>query len=161
MNRYRILRRKYIVSKRAIKAKLRIPFYPLLAIRFIVEQIKLGYRPKLDHNLFQTDSPLERMLYYALRDHYVGKIVPQHPLGPYWIDLAIPSRKLALECDGKAYHSSAKMQEHDRKRDAYMKRVGWKVMRFTYRDLCQPQLSRSIQKIQNYINPTNKKRATS
>jgi very-short-patch-repair endonuclease len=161
LNRYRILRRKYIVTKRAIKVKLRIPFYPFLAIRFLIEQLKLGYRPMLDYNLFLTDSPLERMLYYALRDHYNHKIVPQYPLGPYWIDLAIPSRKLALECDGKAYHSKAKMREHDRKRDAYMKRVGWKVMRFTYHDLCQPQLAKSIQKIHHYMHPPNKKRATS
>jgi very-short-patch-repair endonuclease len=151
--RQRIIRRKYIEFKRAFKRRVRVPFYPFIAIQFILEQIKLGYKPSLDLNVFQTDSPLERMLYYAIRYDYKGKIVPQHPLGPYWIDFAIPSRKLALECDGLAYHSSSKMKEHDRKRDAYMKRMGWKVMRFTYKDLLQDQLSTSIQQIHTYMNP--------
>jgi very-short-patch-repair endonuclease len=143
-----------------VKNKLRIPFYPFFAITYIWEQIKLGYKPSLDNVLFQTDSPLERMLYYAIRHDYKGKIIPQHPLGPYWIDLAIPSRKLALECDGKAYHSSPKMIEHDRKRDAYMTRMGWKVMRFTYKELLRDQLPKSTQKIHAYMNskPVRKKR---
>jgi very-short-patch-repair endonuclease len=149
----RIIRRKYIEFKKAFKRKARVPLYPFLAIQFILEQIKLGYKPSLDRIVFQTDSPLERMLYYAIRCDYKGKIVPQYPLGPYWVDLAIPSRKLALECDGQAYHSSSKMKEHDRKRDAYMKRMGWKVMRFTYQDLLQDQLPISIQKIYTYMNP--------
>jgi very-short-patch-repair endonuclease len=66
-----------------------------------------------------------------------------------------------LECDGFQYHSSNKAQQHDRNRDAYMKRVGWKVMRFTYKDLCKENIARSIQRIHDYTNPSvqKKKRA--
>jgi very-short-patch-repair endonuclease len=150
--KYRFIRRKYIETKRAFLNKARIPLYPFLAIKFIKEQIKLGYPLSLDKITFQTDSPLERMLYYAIRHEYKGKIIPQYPFGPYWMDFAIPSRKLALECDGKAYHSSRKMIEHDKKRDAYMIRRGWKVLRFSYQDLLNHNIQESIRKIDAYMN---------
>lgn len=108
--------------------------------------------------MFQTDSPLERMLYYELRYSYKGQIVPQHPLGPYRIDFALPKYKLALECDGYQYHSSEKAQLHDRNRDAYMKRAGWKVMRFTYKDLCRENIAQTIQHIHNYTSKTDQKK---
>ncbi len=148
--KYRIIRRKYIELKRSVKQKIKIPFYPFLAVRFLYEQIKLGHIPTLDRVMFHTDSPLERMLYYELRYQYKGQIVPQFPLGPYWIDFAIPKYKLALECDGHQYHSSEKAQLHDRNRDVYMKRMGWKVLRFTYKELCSENIAYTIQKINQY-----------
>ncbi|MCH5584078.1 endonuclease domain-containing protein [Shimazuella sp. AN120528] len=148
--KYRVIRRKYIEFKRSVKSKMKIPFYPFLAVRFLYEQWKLGHAPSLDMLMFQTDSPLERMLYYELRYFYKGQIAPQHPLGPYWIDFAIPKHKLALECDGYPYHSSEKARLHDRNRDAYMKRVGWKVMRFTYKDLCKENIAQTMQQIHDY-----------
>lgn len=159
--KYRIIRRKYIEVKRSVKNKLKVPFYPFLAVRFLYEQLKGGHSPSLDRLMFQTDSPLERMLYYELRYVYKGQVVPQYPLGPYWIDFAIPKHKLALECDGYQYHSSEKARLHDRNRDVYMKRAGWKVMRFTYKDLCRENIAQSIQQIHDYTSKTiqKKKRA--
>lgn len=147
---YRKIRRKYIEFKHSFKHKIRIPIYPFLAVKFLYEQMNLGHPLSLDRLMFQTDSHLERMLYYELRYVYKGKIVPQYPLGPYWIDLAIPKHKLALECDGYQYHSSQKAQIHDRNRDAYMKRMGWKVMRFTYKELRKENIAETIQKINEY-----------
>lgn len=156
--KYRTTRRKYIEGKRFVKSKMKIPFYPFLAVRFLYEQLKWRHSPSLDRWMFQTDSPLERMLYYELRYTYKDQIVPQHPLGPYWIDFAIPKYKLALECDGFQYHSSEKARLHDRNRDAYMKRVGWKVMRFTYKDLCKENIAQSIQQIHDYTSKATQKK---
>ncbi|WP_370589799.1 endonuclease domain-containing protein [Thermoactinomyces sp. CICC 10523] len=49
-------------------------------------------------------------------------------MGSYWADFALPDYKLVIELDGKKYHENRK--DHDRRRDAYTHRKGWKVMRF-------------------------------
>ncbi|MBH8599417.1 DUF559 domain-containing protein [Thermoactinomyces sp. CICC 10523] len=63
-----------------------------------------------------------------MRTSYKGKIIPQYPIGSYWADFALPDYKLVIELDGKKYHENRK--DHDRRRDAYTHRKGWKVMRF-------------------------------
>lgn len=146
---YRKTRRKYIEFKRWSKQKLRIPLYPILAIRYIIEQISQGHLPVLDRQMFLMDSWLERNLYYQIRNKYKGKIVPQYALGPYWIDLALPEYKLAIELDGYKYHSSAKQRGHDKRRDAYMVRQGWTVMRFTYKDI-KNRMPSVLQRIESY-----------
>ncbi|WP_257146632.1 hypothetical protein [Priestia megaterium] len=45
---------------------------------------------------------------------------------PYRIDLVIG--KLAIECDGKAYHSSPAQKIHNRKKSAYLRIQGYKIM---------------------------------
>ncbi|WP_131925438.1 endonuclease domain-containing protein [Hazenella coriacea] len=146
---YRKTRRKYIELKRWGKQKLRIPFYPIYAICFIIEQITQGHLPVLDRHMFLMDSWLERNLYYQIRNKYKGRIIPQHPLGPYWIDLALPEYMLAIELDGYKYHSSPKQREHDQRRDTYMFRQGWTVMRFTYTDV-QNRMADVLHQIESY-----------
>jgi very-short-patch-repair endonuclease len=97
--------------------------------------------------MFLTDSILERWLYYDIRNSYKGKIIPQYPIGPYWTDFALPKYRLVIELDGKRYHQNRK--DHDRRRDAYMKRLGWKVMRFSYDDV-KKRRAKTIQTIMNY-----------
>ncbi len=55
----------------------------------------------------------------------------QYPIRRYRIDVALPEYRLAIECDGKAYHSSKKAKAHDRTRDAYLRSIGWKTLRFS------------------------------
>ena len=52
------------------------------------------------------------------------------------IDIAIivSNGRLAVECDGAAYHSG-EAARRDGKRDAHLRREGWTIMRFTGRDL--------------------------
>ncbi|WP_139179447.1 endonuclease domain-containing protein [Lihuaxuella thermophila] len=141
------MRRKYIEFKHSAKKKLRILLYPFLAIRFIIEQIAWRHFPVLDKNMFLTDSILERWLYYDIRSAYKGKIIPQYPIGPYWADFALPDYKLVIELDGRKYHKDR--TEHDRRRDAYMHRLGWKVMRFSYQDV-KKRRAQTIEKILDY-----------
>ena len=67
------------------------------------------------------------------------RLTPQYKVGKYRIDLAFPHQMIAIECDGKAYHSTPKQKAHDRKKDKFLKEHGWIVLRFSgsriYRDL--------------------------
>ena len=55
---------------------------------------------------------------------------PQFPVGRYMADFADPIRKIALECDGAAYHDPIK----DRARDAALEKMGWTTYRIPGRD---------------------------
>ena len=55
----------------------------------------------------------------------------QYPIGPYFADFYFPKNKLVLEIDGKDYHTSPEQVAHDRKRDIYMNKQGYAVVRVT------------------------------
>ncbi|MGE7219655.1 endonuclease domain-containing protein [Priestia koreensis] len=78
----------------------------------------------------KCESPIERKLFHNLylRNH---QITTQYPVGKYRLDMAIPHLKIAIECDGKAYHTSPDQRAHDKKRDRYLRSRGWKVLRFS------------------------------
>lgn len=91
-------------------------------------------RPKetfiADSERFKCESVIERRLYDALkaRGEYIRT---QVPCGRYSIDIALPTHHLAIECDGKAYHSSKTQKAHDRRKDTFLRANGWKVLRFS------------------------------
>jgi very-short-patch-repair endonuclease len=80
--------------------------------------------------LIKTESPIERRLFRILWSlNY--PVVCQYPFYRYSLDLAIPALKIAIEADGKAYHSTKKQKAHDRKRDAFLRSHGWQTLRFS------------------------------
>ncbi|WP_257009461.1 endonuclease domain-containing protein [Bacillus sp. 7884-1] len=82
----------------------------------------------------KCESPIERQLYDALM--LIGYAVPtQIHCGKYRIDLALIGPRIAIECDGKAYHSSPKAKARDRRKDKYLKENGWQVLRFSGRQI--------------------------
>lgn len=50
----------------------------------------------------------------------------------YFLDLAWPELKLAVELDGAAHHGSRTQRERDVRRDAALATAGWQVIRVTY-----------------------------
>lgn len=54
----------------------------------------------------------------------------QHPIGPYIVDFALASKKLAIEIDG-TMHNREEMQVRDAKRQEALEQLGWRVIRFT------------------------------
>lgn len=86
-----------------------------------------------------AESPIEAILIEAIgaeiarcKVHCV--VTPQAPIGPYRVDILIQlaERKLAVECDGAAYHAASKEQvERDKRRDRFFAAQGIAVMRFT------------------------------
>jgi very-short-patch-repair endonuclease len=119
-----------------------IVFFGIVAAG-IVFYILYELKPKdppviLEPERHKCESPIERQLYDALKAH--GEFVKtQVRCGKYRIDLALPAYNIAIECDGKAYHSSKTQKIHDREKNEYLKANGWKVLRFTgkriYKDI--------------------------
>lgn len=65
-------------------------------------------------------------------------LVAQYPVGTYTLDFAVfvqgfagDRLMLAVECDGHNYHKTKEQCRHDRKRDRWLQRHGWQVVRFT------------------------------
>lgn len=111
-----------------------VVFFSLLTIGivfYIINEIrirKLGL--EVEDPERGPESPIEWRLYKALI--FRGEIVePQVPCGRYRIDLALQSHRIAIECDGKAFHSSPEQKAHDRRKNKYLRKNGWKVLRFT------------------------------
>jgi very-short-patch-repair endonuclease len=93
-------------------------------------------------NIFE--SPLERMFYeLAFLDLH---IYPQHPVGRYRLDFAIPDKRIAIELDGHDYHKTKYQRTHDAKRDRWLYGQGWHVLRFTGTEIHQ-NLDRCIDEI--------------
>ena len=78
-----------------------------------------------------TDA--ERRLWSALRGQRLRgyKFRRQHPLGPFVVDFACIEYCLVIEADG-GQHSGC---TDDQRRTAWLKRHGWKVLRFWNTDI--------------------------
>jgi very-short-patch-repair endonuclease len=55
----------------------------------------------------------------------------------YEIDVAFPRARLALEVDGRAFHSDGQSFQRDRRRQNDLVAAGWTVLRFTWSDLTE------------------------
>jgi len=74
-----------------------------------------------------TDA--EKLLWRHLRRKQIAgiKFRRQHPVGRYVVDFTCLQKRLAIEVDGGQH---AEMQPHDRQRDAYLAKQGFRAMRF-------------------------------
>ena len=75
-------------------------------------------------------TPIESWLWADLREHN-AIVYPQYPVGRVFVDFANPRAKVAIECDGAAYHRD---HARDRERDAELIRRGWSVYRISGSD---------------------------
>jgi very-short-patch-repair endonuclease len=80
-----------------------------------------------------TDAELR--LWRLLRDRRLNslKFRRQVPVGPYIVDFLCVGAKLIVEADGSQHAEST----HDKARDAYLERQGWKVLRFWNNEVLQ------------------------
>src|SRR5882672_5277721 len=87
-------------------------------------------------SLRRDASRAERKVWELLRDRHLAgiKFRRQHPIGPYFADFACIARRLVIEIDGE--HHDFQL-EADARRTAAMERDGWRVIRFTARDVVQ------------------------
>lgn len=84
-------------------------------------------------------SPAERRAHVLLREAgiegWVGNLeILLHGQCCY-IDIGFPRQKLAVEIDGRKFHSDAEVFEQDRWRQNELINAGWRVLRFTWRML--------------------------
>jgi very-short-patch-repair endonuclease len=76
-----------------------------------------------------AQSPMESRIRIAIEDARLPVPVLQYPVGPYFLDLAYPERKIALEYDGRT-HLTPERARRDLNRQAYVTSEGWTVIRF-------------------------------
>jgi len=83
----------------------------------------------LRHNAPATEQKLWRLL----RSRRLGglKFRRQVPIGPYVADFVCLRHRLIVEADGPLHDA-----DHDRARDAWLGRQGFRVLRFRNEDIC-------------------------
>ena len=72
-------------------------------------------------------TPIEAWLWGDIRDAN-AVFYPQYPVGRFFVDFANPRAKVAIECDGKAYHRDV---AKDAARQREIEDMGWTVYRIT------------------------------
>lgn len=71
------------------------------------------------------DSKKEAEIYKLFRDNYLCPIL-QYPVKPFFLDFAFPEINTCIEYDGSQH---LKKLEADKKRENYLIKKGWKVIR--------------------------------
>lgn len=82
---------------------------------------------KLKHKIENAESPIEWILYSELVRLKIDCYL-QYQLKGIRVDIAIPSVKLTIECDGKDYHQD---KLRDAARDRAVNAQGWSVRRYS------------------------------
>lgn len=97
-------------------------------LREVIEELSEGAR-----------SEAESRAISLLRDAGISGWIANHRVrvGSRWyvVDLAFPAQRLAVEIDGRAFHSDAGAFQRDRHRQNDLVAAGWTVLRFTWSDL--------------------------
>ena len=72
-------------------------------------------------------TPIERWFWSDIRA-CDAVLYPQYPVLDFFVDFANPKAKVAIECDGAAYHTD---KEKDAARDMRLRAIGWTVHRIS------------------------------
>jgi very-short-patch-repair endonuclease len=72
-------------------------------------------------------TPIESALWCDIREEGIV-LYPQHPVAGYFVDFGHPKARVAIECDGRAYHTD---KAKDKERQRAIEAKGWTVYRFT------------------------------
>lgn len=75
-------------------------------------------------------TPIEYALWHDIRAAD-AVLYPQYPVGRFFVDFANPVAKVAIECDGAAYHTD---KQKDATRQREIERMGWSMYRLTGRE---------------------------
>ena len=88
----------------------------------------------------RSGSPMETRIRVAT--HRYGLPAPelQFPVGPFLLDLAYPQIRLAIEYDGRE-HRTAERAVRDLRREAYLTRLGWEVLRLDAATVFNPRVT--------------------
>ena len=99
-----------------------------------------------------SGSPMESRIRLAIVLAGLPPPVLQHPVGPYFLDMAYPELMLGVEYDGRE-HLTPDRALRDLAREGHLGRRGWDVLRFPARDVYRPgwvaaQVARKIAAIE-------------
>ena len=105
----------------------------------------------LARNMRNTPTDAERVLWYHLRDKFLGfRFRRQYQIGKYIVDFVSLKCKIIIECDGGQH-----TQEKDKIRDLFLQDKGYTVLRFWNREIFL-----DIQTVLNVIYNTLKEKET-
>jgi hypothetical protein len=99
----------------------------------------------LDDGAAPTESALEEGFLALVRGAGLPTPRRQHHIvlddgePPIRADFAWPEHRLAVETDGRRYHTAPNAFERDRRRDQRLALTGWRVIRLTWRQVTQEQ----------------------
>ncbi len=105
---------------------------------------RLAGRRELDHLVDLLDSGCESELelwgHLSVFDapglrHGVRQLVVRAGRRRYRLDLGFELERVAVEMDGRAFHSSDEQRERDIRRDAALATTGWLTLRYSHRRL--------------------------
>ena len=100
------------------------------------EERRTRLRPALIASVNTNVSRLE-LTVRKLLDELEVLYIPTKQLGPYFVDIYIPAKKLVVECDGSYWHGRPDMQERDRMRDGWMRKNGYRVLRLLEEEISE------------------------
>lgn len=80
-------------------------------------------------------SEAERILIKLLKAAKTTGWKANYPVAGYRVDVGFPTKKVAIEVDGFAFHSDSEDFHTDRARQNAIALAGWQVLRFTWLDL--------------------------
>lgn len=129
-----------------------VVFFGLFVIAFVVFALhSRNSEPEEVSEVLQqrnkVESPIELILFDLLCSNGYSDVQTQYKIGPYRADFVLLRSKIVIEADGKRWHKDRK--EYDRRRDAYMRKLGWKVVRFSGRQIYRDRAAilRRIEKV--------------
>ena len=97
----------------------------------------------------------EKVLWQHLRDKALGvKFLRQHIIGDYIVDFVSPKSLLIIEVDG-AYHSEREQQYNDEVRANVLKRIGFRLLRFSNEEVLY-KTQDTLNKIKQHIDMNTK-----
>jgi Protein of unknown function (DUF559)/Transcriptional regulator, AbiEi antitoxin len=82
-----------------------------------------------------TRSPLEERMLALCRAHGLPRPLVNHDVAGKEVDFVFAEARLLVEADSWRYHRSREAFERDRERDALFARAGYRVLRFTDRQM--------------------------
>lgn len=88
-------------------------------------------------------TSLERTVWEVL-DSLNVEYETQKRIGPFFVDIYVPSKNLIIECDGEWWHSHPNQVKYDRVRDAYLQKRGYQVLRLPERVIKSEELGKKI-----------------
>jgi hypothetical protein len=93
-------------------------------------------REAIAHDLSTTTrSPLEDAFLELCDTHGIPRPLVNTVVEGFEVDFCWPEQRLIVETDGHAHHGTRAAFERDRARDARLTALGWRVMRFTARQV--------------------------
>ncbi|HEX2058699.1 MAG TPA: DUF559 domain-containing protein [Actinomycetota bacterium] len=83
-------------------------------------------------------SALERRVESVLAGADLPAFVREYPFAPYRLDFAWPEQLVAIEADGRRWHSSSDDFVRDRAKHNRLVTAGWRILRVTWMDVERP-----------------------